>query len=230
MPIHIPATQQIVKAMEVAQASKEGADYLVGRMRKILTDAKVIDKSSELMARVEEFATHVSYKLSKSTQPWFGQSAWETDYKNMQDNLAKDMATRLLEAGVEGDLHLDFAISNKAEIVMGYSSEGKPLKSNEEQYKLFNAWLATQNVVSKGSILYKADTKGNILSDQGNVAEHAAQIRQLITDEQKGLSKFMQEKGLPPISTQQHNYPSPSNAEQPKKLADEESTSTIRTK
>lgn len=75
--------------------------------------------------------------------------------------------------------------------------------------KLFNAWLAEKNLLSKDSVIYEVTKKGEIRQDaNGNpIKANAERVRAMINDPKNGFYKTLQAKGVQ-IITQQHDYPS----------------------
>jgi hypothetical protein len=215
--VWVPVTGQIQKAMEVAETSVEAADYLVTRFTEILAQARLSDKpdGKAMLARVEDYAKYVKFKLNSSAQPWIGEEGATTGFKIMQENLARDAAALFKEEAIEGDLRLDFAVSNKSEFIRGYSADTKALPSKvvEQLDKLFNAFLAESSVVGKGGVLYQADEKGEILANQGSLEEHAQNMRELIKND---FEDYMQDKEIP-LSVYQQPYPDQTQEKQVQK-------------
>lgn len=215
--VWVPVTGQIQKAMEVAETSVEAADYLVTRFTEILTQARLSDKpeGQGMLARVEDYAKYVKFKLNSSAQPWFGEAAPTTGFKIMQENLAKDAAIVFKDAAIDGNLRLDFAVSDKCEFIRGYSVDGKALPSQavEQLDKLFNAFLAESGYVGKGGVLYQADEKGEILANQGSLEEHSQNMRELIKND---FADYLQDKEIP-LSIYQQTYLDQTQEKQVKK-------------
>lgn len=203
--IWVPLTEQIQKAMEVAETSIEAADYLVVRLTEILTQAKLLDKSAALLQQVEDYANYVKFKLNSSAQAWFGEEAQGSDFKNMQANLAKNAVDAFKAAGIEGDLHLDFAISDKGELIRGYSVDGQALSGQPlvQLDKIFNANLTDAGLITKDSKLYQADDRGEIIPNLSSSQEQSQHKGALI---KANFGNYMQSKGIP-VTIQQHEYP-----------------------
>jgi len=135
-------------AMNVAETSEEAAHYLVCRFEKILTDAKMLMQSQEIVKAVEEFARYVNFKFKTMSQPWAGELPEKDGYKNMHQNIANEAATQLQGAQIT----FDFAINNdNSAFLRGYSAENGVFdaKAVVEADKLFNSWLAENNLASK---------------------------------------------------------------------------------
>jgi len=213
----LPQKDEILSAMKVAETSVEGAEYLFSRFKKILTEAKILDKSQDMLEVVKNFVDFVRFKLTAREQPWAGQIVKTTDFKNMQENIGYDAAKKLeslLNERQQQDIKLDIAISDSAQLLRGYSAAGKPLDAKTLEFfdKLFNAWLADKGIVSKDSILYEANEYGEIKTDlQGQqIRAQTDEIKQLISDKEVGFEKYLENKGIE-ISSQQHVYPDAKN-------------------
>lgn len=201
----VPLKEELLQAMKVAQASAEAADYLVMRFKAILSEAKLLDKSKDIIAKVEDFAKYVHFKLLSSAQPWSGEIPQTSDFQNMQQHLAQE-ATKQIEETMQGELTLDLAIKDTGELLRGYTSEGKPLDPElvEPMDKLFNAWLAKQEVLIKSSKLQACDAKGEI--SQEEQTKTTEKIRQLIDDKKQGFPQYMKERGMS-VSINTRDYP-----------------------
>ena len=208
----LPVKEALLDAMSVAETSVEAAEYLATQFKEVLTKAKMLDKYADILQKVEDFAQYTKFKLLSNSQPWAGQTFSSTDFNNMQANIAIDAAKNLenMHIGTENNVVFDFAINNQSEFLRGYSTEGKALnnKSVESMDKLFSAWLAENNLISKDSSLYKSDKNGKIVSEEGqNIKANAEEVKALISDPEKGFEKYLSSKGIQ-VTTQQQQYPS----------------------
>ena len=211
--IKLPVKEALLDAMSVAETSVEAADYLASRFKEILTRAKMTDTYADVLQKVEDFAKYTQFKLLSAAQPWRGQSSNATEFTNLQSNMANEAAKNLesMNIGTEKEVLLDFAINNQGDFIRGYSSGGKALsdQSLESMDKLFNAWLAENNVVSQDSIFYESNKNGEIIKDEDgrNMIANPDQIKDLVSDPEKGFQKYLDLKGIN-LTTQQHEYPS----------------------
>lgn len=204
--IIVPNSTALQLATEVSGSSKEAADYFAEQFKKILINSKMLNKpeAQEMLARVEDFAKYVGFKLSLSTQPWSGEQGKPSDFKNMQDQLAKD-ASAFVTENIKGNLKLDFAINEKGQLLRGYSVDGEMVNDPnriEALDKLFNAWLAEHNIVSQGSILYESDING-VKQNPAN----AEKIKNLIKGVDNGFASYMGKKNNHSIQIENHEYP-----------------------
>jgi len=220
----LPLKEALLNAMKTAETSIAAAEYLETQFKQILNKNKMLDSSQDIVGKVEEFVQFVKFKLISSTQPWAGEQSKSSDFSNMQQNIAAD-AVEKLEGVINGmikDLKLDVAINDLSQLVRGYTSEGKALDAKliDSMDKLFNAWLAENNIVNKGSTLFDANDKGDIRVDEKKqqVKTGAQRIRDLISG--KGFEAFLYKKGVQ-ITSQLHSYPSAtSEAEKQQAVAD----------
>lgn len=208
---HVPLSNEILAAMKVSEGSVEAAHYFVERLTAILTETKMLDKSGDLLERAKIFAQYVDLKLNSNAQPWSGQMGKPSDFENMQDRIGDD-AVKTVKASYDS-VKLDIAINDKAQLLRGYSSEGKQISDPvivDALDKIFNSWLAKNNVVTRDSVLYEADITGKIIHDvNGDVKANPEQIKKLMNDIDKGLTKFSKDKDFSFIVDNSHVYPAP---------------------
>ncbi|MDP3268178.1 MAG: hypothetical protein Q8M40_03935 [Legionella sp.] len=213
----LPTKDSIMDAMNVAETSEEAAHYLVCRFEKILTDAKMLMQSQEIVKAVEEFARYVNFKFKTMSQPWAGELPEKDGYKNMHQNIANEAATELQGSNIK----FDFAINNdNSAFLRGYSSENGALdaKAVIQADQLFNAWLAENNLASKDSILHSINENGKPMRDEhGNLKTvNATEFNSLLMDDTKGFEHYLEKKGIN-VEIAQQQYPS---ASQDKKQRD----------
>lgn len=207
----IPEKRELLDAMKVGETSIEAAQYFAGRVKQIFSKAKLPDNVvKEVIEKVEEYARLVSFKLTTGSHLWSGQPTESSDFNNMQKNIAEEAASKAIDL-INGNLRLDIAINNSAQLLRGYSVEGKALDANvvDSLDKLFNAWLAGKGVISKGSTLYEATENGEIKKgSQGKeIKADAERIKSLLNDKDQGFAQFLDKKGIKDITIQQQEYP-----------------------
>ncbi len=217
--LHVPLTSEISSAMKVAETSVEAAQYVVERLTKILTETKMLDKSGDLLTKVRDFAKYVDFKLRANSQTWSGESSKTTDFKNIQDHMAAD-AVKTIKGQAQGNVKLDIAIDATGKILRAFSTNGVQIKDAvvvESLDKLFNAWLADHNIVSKASTLYESNEKGEIKQDaNGEVTANAERIKKLMNDPANGITHYAKEKGLELKVDMNHTYPAEKGTESEK--------------
>lgn len=208
----LPTKQAIQSAMEVARSSMDGANYLATQFEETIKAAKVWEQSQDMMSAVNDFAEKISLLFtSRSSEAWSGQPVDSSRFKNMQTHIADDVMPQLDELSSTGKkLRMDVAINDEAQFVRGYAVDGEAMdnQSIEVFDASFNAWLAENNLISKGSILYEIDQSGQIKRDaQGNELKvNVAKMKELMDDPQKGFAAYLNRKGIE-MSILQQEYP-----------------------
>src|SRR3990167_3412585 len=145
----------------------ESADYLLSRLIEKLKSVGLLEKADELVEKVREYVDVVHKQRSLRGQPWDADPACErTDFQNLQANLAEEALERLTVV-ITDPMKMDYALSDLAEFVRGFSVNGKPLSPELLDFcdKLFNSWLAENNLLSKGGKIYEVSDKGIIRKD-----------------------------------------------------------------
>lgn len=209
----LPLKDELIKAMKVAEHSAEAAEYLGDRFTDILVANKMEEQCKEMLAQVKDFVQYVKFKEAATAQPWSGEVASSTDFQNMQANIATDTSNKLQGIIAATDnLKLDLAINDNAELLRGYSGNGEAMDPETVVAldKLFNAWLAQQNLVTKNSTIYEVNDQGEIKTDaKGNARKaNPERVKALIADRQQGLVSYLAKKGITMVA-QQHPYPTP---------------------
>jgi hypothetical protein len=222
MPLtRVPLKNEIIAAMEVAKTTTDAADYLRDQFIKVLTDAKIVNESKDIIAKVDEFVKYVHYSLASKADAWLGQLGEPSDFKNMQRNMAENVSTALDESikdhHIKMPFKLDIAINDLSQLLRGYSSESKSLDPEVVALldKLFNAWLAENNIVSKDGVLYQSEANGDIKTDSRGkplIANHD-HVKSLLMDSKKGLIQYFQSKGIE-MEIKQHPYPAQAAAKE----------------
>lgn len=206
----LPLKESILEAMTVAETSVEAAQYLAQRVREIFTKAKVLDKFQDVMQKVDEFAQYTAFRLNSTAQPWTGEQAEISGFKNMQQNFAKDAIDNVLAFAEEGQrIQFAIAVNDDSRFLRGYSADGETMEKDVVSSfdKLFNAWLAEHNLISKDSTILTADDNGSLKMDkQGNpIKANPEQIKKLINGSQ-GYTSYLASKGIT-IASEQVPYP-----------------------
>ncbi|MBA2650318.1 MAG: hypothetical protein H0U75_12150 [Legionella sp.] len=119
--IILPLKDQILKAMEVGETSIEASEYLVEQFKKIVAKAKMTNKAGDMISRLEDYAEIVKLRLHDTGSAWTGEQPSESNFKNMQNNLATQAAEILIEQGLEEGLQLDIVIDDSSSLLRGYS-------------------------------------------------------------------------------------------------------------
>ncbi|GGI93404.1 hypothetical protein [Legionella impletisoli] len=188
----VPSSDSVRKCVEII-TNPDAAEELVITLRQQLEKAKLASKFSELIEHAEQFADFVRLKSTQG-DPWSGSLAEFTGFQQYQAALAELSIKELKHE----DITFDVAISDGAEILRGYSTNGDPLsdEESEELDKLYNAWLAEKGMLTKDGIIYEATQDGRIKEEASGQAKRAdaEKIRQLISDSKEGFSAYVKSK------------------------------------
>ncbi len=213
--VRLPSTEDVLKCMEFTEP--ESLKYVREGLEQCFQAAGVsVDAAClNMLANIDQFI-NISEQFQQR-DPWSGELLDErTDFQTFQDQLA-DQSVAVIADTMEGDIKMDFAISNSSELIRGYTVNGAPVSHEmaEELDRIFNAWLAENAIITQDSTLYQATERGDISWAQGKpVTVSAETITQLINDKrEKGLQAFLERKGLLEngfrFSTEQHTYVTP---------------------
>lgn len=203
----LPSNQSLNAAMEVA-STPESAGYFRDGVIELLKQEKKLESSQSLVSEVKKFAEYVGYNNKSSGSVWSGVSIL-SEFKSFQQNLAASAIGNINEQ----DILLDFAVSRDSEFLRGYSSGGKALddSTNAELDTLFNAWLAENNMISKGGVIYESDEAGEIKYDKGEGAPKKAdadELKRQIYDKSSGFERFVHERKEDiEFTVREHAYP-----------------------
>lgn len=207
----LPSSAVIHKMFEVARGSIEALGYFAKRLESVFKSAGVLDtpavsnKLNQMVGKVDEAIN----ELFSHSNPWAGQIPKNSGFKNKLENIAVD-ASRAFDRESQVQYTIDMAVSDSSHYIRGYSGGGKPDNDSETASKfdkLFNAWLASNNMGMQGSILYRADENGNILNTKGKI-HNATDIdskpqlikpeeaKAAIHDQSNGFEHYLKEKGI----------------------------------
>lgn len=216
----LPSSASVHKCIETV-TNNDSADYFAKALADKLKKEKVADQYSDLLDDARKFADFIGQQ-SSGDNPWTGSFSERSSFQRYQTNLAETSAKMLTDKTII----FDFAVGDHAEILRGYSSNGAEL-SNEESGaldKLFNAWLAEKNMITKDGIIYEATDDGKIKQDAKGQDKRADadRLRQLITDKKEGFNQYIQSKNSAiSINAVRHDHPEKA-AEKKKEAATQE--------
>jgi hypothetical protein len=210
----IPTPDALNKAIEVACNQIETLKYFATNLHASLEKSGLLKKCEQLILEVEKLVANAQFREDNKGNPWLGNMAQmpdsnETDFNLFQKFLATTSATELKEDKVI----LDCALSDSAEFLRAYSNEKGELLEDDELNAidtLFNAWLAENNMISKGGVIYAGTAKGDILEDKkGNpVAVPAEKLRAML--DAGDFSQFVQKNNpAVQVNVRLHAYEAP---------------------
>lgn len=186
---HVPNSEAISKAMATS-TTPEAADYLMTQIKEIFSRHKNLDESivQNVMETVQDYVGYVKL-ANQSGDEWAG-IVPRSGFQNYQEGLAAISAKIIQDKSVE----LDYAISDDSQYLRGYSSNGVPLDtaSSDAMDKCFNAWLAKNDLFSKGGVIYASTSNGEIkMEGDKPVKANAEDFRKLIEDPQRGFGQYL---------------------------------------
>ncbi|MGQ3889227.1 hypothetical protein ACQUW5_09375 [Legionella sp. CNM-1927-20] len=225
--LRAPNKEAILKALEVASLTPEAANYLCKRLSETLSQVNIA-ASDEVIKRVDRFGKNIELRYGQRSDPWQGRpDVIKTDFQNAQHNMGISLLEELSpESLASGNLHMDFAISDDAQLLRAFSLNGEPLDPEAATAidTLFNGWLAENEMVSKDSVIYESDSDGRIKENKNgqSTKANAERVKQLIVDRDNGFAPYLDDKFKNhtthevTASVQQHAYPEqPRVVEQP---------------
>lgn len=204
---HLPGPDAINKCSEFTQS----VDYFLERLVKTLGSQKVLDKTSELVDKIEELAKVVHQLEALRGKPYEGDPAcFRTPFLNLQINLAAKAKEQLSDE-IADPVKLDFALSDEAQFLRLYSANGKPLDSELLNCcdKLFNAWLAENGMLSKQGQIYEITDDGEIKQDKNGepITADPGQVRALLKEQNaESFEAFLNRMKIK-LTTEEHSYP-----------------------
>lgn len=218
--ITLPNQEALSKCKEVA-TTPEGACYFAEQFEKRLDKAGKVSMEQAAIANIRQFSEMISMQREMKSNCWEGEMVSGTDFHNLQQNVAVKSA-EFLNSRVEGNIRMDFALNDKAQLLRGYSVNGKLMEeeSTHSLDNLFNAWLASQNLMSKGSVIYAVDDKGKILRDDKGVPIVVNTDRlntKILSEGEDGFTHFLQKHSKQlQLTLKQRSYPAATKPEIPK--------------
>lgn len=195
--ILLPNKDALYMAMEIA-VTQEAADYLCDRFKAVAEAAGVFEECSDIYNGLLEFRRNIYLQREIQGEPWSGRANIGDGFFNLQTNSAK-RAAKEISTAVDDTIQVDFAISDDSQVLRGYAAHGEALDSGTTRNidTLFNSYLALSDarVITKDSILYKADAQGNvILNENGEpVKANVFEVNDIID---KGLQEYFNNYGL----------------------------------
>ncbi|WP_131782197.1 hypothetical protein [Legionella gresilensis] len=196
--LHAPNKDAILKAFEVVCLSPDAAKYLTERLSETFSKVK-IEASAEVLDRVKQFEKNVSIRYGKLSDPWRGRPEdIKTDFENAQHNMGLALLEDVSPSLADGQLNMDFAISDDSQLLRAFSLNEQPLDTTAATAidTLFNSWLAENEMVSRDSVIYESDRNGDIKIDENGqlTKANAQRVRELIADRDNGFAHYLNEK------------------------------------
>lgn len=193
--VWVPLVEQIKKAMEVGESSLEGALYFVATMKNILTQTGLLEASKELLEKLDTYERLVRLKLTSNARPWKAEFAMDSGHKNLIENLGIESAHAFKALGIEGALHMDYAISEEGDYIRRYWVEGGGELSDEAVKHLDNIMNVDRetgrelgdNMRAKGIpiTIQKLDSSGKAITEAKEAI--AKEVEEAVNKTQPGI-------------------------------------------
>ena len=194
----LPSSVTLKKLIAVC-TTPEAATDLYNRYTKLLDDAKMSGDPamSGVMSTVRSYVDYVNLATAGG-DPWSGKMP-SNAFQNFQQGLA-DIAAEVVS---EKQVVFDYAVSDESELLRGYSSGDDPLEDDAVNAMdiLFNAWLAQNQMFSKGGIIYEGTP-----ATENPKRVNADTLRNKLGDSETGFGKFADHKSIQ-LTSHAHEYP-----------------------
>lgn len=192
--INLPSIEAVNKGIELALLDKTGesADYLLSQVEKRLKNAGSSAQSNYVgvLDTLHKLIQYVKSAFSGGDS-WSGIAPLQ-GFQNFQNKLAEDSAAKI---DAEKQIQFDFAVSDNANLVRAYSTNGELLDdvTTESIDNLLNAWLAKNQMVNTGGVVYKASMNGKALQDSSGNLERADPLvlRSRMIDKEHGFESYI---------------------------------------
>lgn len=195
------------KMLPVA-STPEGIEYAQRKVLRYLEVHKLLDNAQDLIVLLEQRQKHVNY-LSMASKAWSGDLVESSEYKRLHKAIAEEEAKglRTLDSKASG-IEYRFSIDDKACFLRAYNQAKGALSSEEKASldALFNAWLASNDLVNKDGIISKADDMGKPIE-----AVEADEFKKYLQNSKSGYAAYLKEKGLE-LNVVEHT-PAPTDSE-----------------
>lgn len=215
----LPSPESLNKAVEVASNQLETLQYLAANLYTSLEKSGLVKECAQLIDEVGKLVANAQFNADNQVNAWLGNvkkvlaANSISDFASFHNFLASMSASELKQQAV----FLDCALSDSSEFIRGYSNEtGDVLEGDELQAMdtLFNAWLAENDMLSKGGVIYQATAHGDIAQDKkGNALIVPAEKLRTLLDKTTEFADFVQKnnKGVQ-VAVRVHPYDTPTAA------------------
>jgi hypothetical protein len=205
--------EAIRKVVEIT-STLDGVEYFQQQLHSMLEKRNQLQAYSTLLKEVSLMVDSARYQDQHRGTPWSGDTYRpylpQSDFASFQQFLASMSAQSIQQQQIT----LDCALSDASEYKRAFSSDGELLdgESLDAMDTLYNAWLAEQQLISKGGVIYQGTEEGDIREDkQGNpIKANAERLRAMMMDDKRGFSAYVKtnNKDIQMI-IHQHTYEQP---------------------
>lgn len=168
----------------------EAAEYFHERFLATIEQVKGgMAQYKEVLDEIHNFAEIIRLQsLGDTSRLWEGniETAVTTKYRAYQESRA-NLAVKALAIALPDDqvISFDFAINKEAQLLQGFSIEGKALipEQAEDMNLVFSDWLTMNQMVCENGVIYQADETGTILKTPAG--------DRLIVDSEDYVNRFL---------------------------------------
>ncbi len=204
----LPDADAITKCM-LLSSTAEAAEYLLTQAKGIFEKMMGQESVKKVIDLLKAHADNINLIKRDSGGSWAGKPI-SSDFNKLQHELAAEASKFMSEQAKT--IKFDYAVSKDSALLRGYSSNGKPLDNEMVSAMdiLFNAWLAENNMISKGGVIYEGTKNGQMKQDeQGQpIRANAKMLREKISSNDGGFEQYVHKNNKSvELMIQQQPYP-----------------------
>lgn len=188
----IDLSDSLSKILPIAR-TPEAIEYAFKKVSLYLKNHNLLDKAEALISLLEQHVKHIGYQF-RASKAWSGEPVESSEYKRLHAAIAEEEAQDLrpLDSTVS-DIEYGFSIDDKAHFLRAYTQAEGDLSSEKRASldKLFNAWLASNDLVNKDGIISTADDMGKPIEQV-----KADEFKKLLHDSKSGYCTYLKERGI----------------------------------
>lgn len=211
----VPDQKALQAAVEVSANRAETIKYLIKQVLVRFNLAKIDITSPEVKSLLKTLDKHLGIAEATDPQSQSSASSWQgleelsSAFAKTQAYFSDKAVTDITAENISGEVQMDYAISDEADIMRAYAIDGKQIASEsiliDSFDNLFNDWLAQPKLDDQKSpytlfsvdgSIYKAGEDGTpLLDDQKNfISADAQEVRRLMGDKKEGFKQYVQER------------------------------------
>ena len=192
-----PSADTLTQGMRMSTTA-EAARYLHKKASDLFLSLGLMDKDSvkQVVSILDTHAKKLERAEELGTENLWNGKPLPSAQEVSADHAAKDLEKIMAETLVN-NLTLDFAVGKGAELLRGYSANGASADPElvKVMDKLFSSWLAENEKISKGGVIYEGTKDGQLKRDKlGNpVKTDPEALREKIASKTDGFEPYVQE-------------------------------------
>lgn len=202
----LPAPNTMNNAIRIS-TTVEAASFLVDKFQtkyaQFLRQGNQSAQEFEANSREHlDKASRYEAALHKATEEaWKGHvtEGLEEKFSAILRGLPAAAVTASAEFMASRKVRIDFAMSDEAEFLRGYSVDNQSPNNDEIATldELFNAWLMSQNLSNQEGVIYLTNESGERILDKNEQYKRILinDFRKKFLDSQSGFASFLKQKG-----------------------------------